>query len=91
MSEYLQPVAECVYPEEMRKSGFIWQHTFLVRYEPGKETSIRTHADDSELTVSLSLSLPPHVCIHVVDEAACCTYIPYVSPLPPVHLDFVPR
>jgi hypothetical protein len=44
MGEYLQPVAELAYPADMRKRRFVWQHTFLVRYQKGKEVALHTHA-----------------------------------------------
>ena len=52
---YLEPLARCAYPKEMRKRHFVWQKSFLVSYEPGKEEKIHTHADDSDLTVNVCL------------------------------------
>eukprot|EP01088_Endostelium_zonatum_P018160 TRINITY_DN5723_c0_g1_i1.p1 TRINITY_DN5723_c0_g1~~TRINITY_DN5723_c0_g1_i1.p1 ORF type:complete len:762 (+),score=185.85 TRINITY_DN5723_c0_g1_i1:6-2291(+) len=62
MIRYLQPLAEACYGNRQKReegSGsirpFVWQHSFLVKYEVGKETRQHTHVDDSDLTVNICL------------------------------------
>jgi hypothetical protein len=54
MVRFLQPLAWCCYGED-RSNPFVWQHSFLVKYEIGKELRQHTHVDNSDLTVNICL------------------------------------
>jgi len=56
VSSVIQPLANRLFrPEFAKKYGLDSHHGFLVEYEPGKDTNLDFHRDDSEITLNLCL------------------------------------
>ena len=53
LARYLQPIASRLFPVEGRRLDR--HHSFVVQYQPGKDTHLDMHTDDADVTFNVCL------------------------------------
>jgi hypothetical protein len=54
MKKIIEPISKVLFPELM-KNDFQSHHSFLIKYKIGEDISLKTHVDQSDITLNLCL------------------------------------
>jgi hypothetical protein len=54
MKKVIEPISKALFPKVM-KNDFQSHHSFLIKYKIGEDISLKTHVDQSDITLNLCL------------------------------------